>query len=169
MPKTHQHIIVAVDFSSHAVLALEEAADLAYKYQARLTVVYVIPQVIFHPDWATNMEDTIDIRDIIEEAQKALTSIVAPYRQKGLIITERVVSGGPYIEIVRLARELGADLIVVGAHGAAPSWPALIGSVAENVMRSAPCSVLTVREPAAAPSWLCAGVTQEDVNTVPGA
>ena len=168
MPKAHQHIVVAVDFSSHATLALEEAVDIAHKYQARLTVVYVIPQVIFHPDWATDMEDTIDISDITEEAQKALTSMVAPYRQKGLMITERVVSGGPYIEIVRLARELGADLIVVGAHGTAHGRPALIGSVAENVMRSAPCSVLTVREPAAAPSWPCTGVTQKDVNTVPG-
>jgi nucleotide-binding universal stress UspA family protein len=150
MPRTHQHIVVAVDFSSHATLALQEAADLAHKYQAQLTVVYVIPQVIFHPDWATDMEDTIDISDITEEAQKALTSMVAPYRQEGLTLTERVVSGGPYIEIVRLAKELGADLIVIGAHGTAHDRPALIGSVAENVMRSAPCSVLTVRERAAA-------------------
>jgi len=150
MPMTHQHIVVAVDFSAHAALALEEAITLAHTYQACLTVVYVIPQVIFHPDWATDMEETIDISDIAEEAHKALTAMVTPYRQEGLTITERVVSGGPYIEIVRLAREAGADLIVVGAHGTTHSRSALIGSVAENVMRSAPCSVFIVREPATA-------------------
>jgi nucleotide-binding universal stress UspA family protein len=149
MPKTHQHILVPVDFSTHATLALEEAADLAHKYQADLTVVYVIPQAIFHPDWASDMEDAMDVSDITEEAKKVLTHMVAPYRQAGLRITEHVLSGGPYIEIVRMAQRIRADLIVMGAHGTAGAKPVLMGSVAEQVMREAPCSVLTVREPVA--------------------
>jgi universal stress protein A len=149
MPKTHQHILVPVDFSNHATLALAEAADLAHKYQADLTVVYVIPQAIFHPDWATDMEDAIDVSDITEEAKKVLTDMVAPYRQEELSITEHVLSGGPYIEIVRMAKRIRADLIVMGAHGTAGAKPVLMGSVAEQVMREAPCSVLTVREPVA--------------------
>jgi nucleotide-binding universal stress UspA family protein len=149
MPKIHQHILVPVDFSNHATLALEEAADLAHKYQADLTVVYVIPQAIFHPDWAADMEDAIDVSDIIEEAKKVLTDMVAPYRQEGLRITEHVLSGGPYLEIVRMAKRIRADLIVMGAHGTASAKPVLMGSVAEQVMREAPCSVLTVREPVA--------------------
>lgn len=149
MPKTHQHILVPVDFSNHAALALEEAADLAHKYQADLTVVYVIPQAIFHPDWAADMEDAMDVSDITEEAKKVLTHMVAPYRQAGLRITEHVLSGGPYIEIVRMAQRIRADLIVMGAHGTAGAKPVLMGSVAEQVMREAPCSVLMVREPVA--------------------
>jgi nucleotide-binding universal stress UspA family protein len=149
MPKTHQHILVPVDFSTHATLALEEAADLAHKYQADLTVVYVIPQAIFHPDWAADMEDAMDVSDITEEAKKVLTHMVAPYRQAGLRITEHVLSGGPYIEIVRMAQRIRADLIVMGAHGTAGAKPVLMGSVVEQVMREAPCSVLTVREPVA--------------------
>lgn len=148
MPKTHHHILVAVDFSNHATLALEEAVDLAHKYQSNMTVIYVIPQAIFHPDWAADLEDTIDVSDITHEAKLALANLIDPYRTDGFTITERILTGGPYVEIVRMAERIGADLIVMGAHGAAGAKPALMGSVAEKVMRQAPCSVLTVREPA---------------------
>lgn len=114
MSKTHQHILVPVDFSNHAVLALEEAADLAHKYQADLKVIYVIPQAIFHPEWAAEVEDTIDISDITEEAQKALREMTDPYRQDGLTITDHILSGGPHVEIVRMAKRMKADLIVMG-------------------------------------------------------
>ena len=149
MAKTREHILVPVDFSDHATLALEEAVDLAHKYQADVTVVYVIPQAIFHPDWAADVEDTLDLCDIMEETHKVLTEMVAPY-QDGLDITVEVLSGGPYIEIVRLAERMGADLIVMGAHGSAGLRPVLMGSVAEKVMREAPCSVMTVRAPVTA-------------------
>jgi nucleotide-binding universal stress UspA family protein len=146
VPTNITHIIVPVDFSQNANLALEEAVALAQKYQAKLTVVYVIPQVIFHPDWATDLEDTLDLQDITDEAQKALTKMTAPYRQTGVNMSEQVLSGGPYVEIVRLTRQLGANLIVIGAHGTSDRKPTLMGSVAEKVVREAPCSVLTVRE-----------------------
>jgi nucleotide-binding universal stress UspA family protein len=110
-----------------------------------LTVVYVIPQVIFHPDWAADVEETLDISDVIEEAQQALATMTEPYRQTGLRITEKVLAGGPHVEIVRLAHQLRVELIVIGAHGTTDRRPALIGSVAEKVVRDAPCSVLTVR------------------------
>ena len=152
MPLTHHHILVPVDFSHHATLALEEAVALALKYQAQLTVVYVIPQAIFHPDWAADVEDTLDLSDITEETHKALSDMVAPYRQSGLTITEQVLSGGPYTEIVRCANRVRADLIVMGAHGTAGGKMTLMGSVAEKVMREAPCSVLTVRETANKPA-----------------
>ena len=152
MPMTHQRILVPVDFSNHATLALEEAADLAQKYQAALTVIYVIPQAIFQPDWATDMEDAIDVDDITQEAKIALADMIAPYRQDGLTITEHILAGGPHMEIVRMAERIGADLIVMGAHGETGVKPVLMGSVAEKVMRQAPCSVLTVREPASSPA-----------------
>jgi nucleotide-binding universal stress UspA family protein len=141
------HILVPVDFSPHATLALAEAVELATPYQAQLTVVYVIPQVIFHPDWAADMEETLDLADITAEAQQTLSKMIEPYRLAGARISAQVVPGGPYVEIVRLARQIGADLIVIGAHGTADRPPFLMGSVAEKVVRDAPCSVLTVRVP----------------------
>jgi nucleotide-binding universal stress UspA family protein len=149
MPQIHQHILVPVDFSHHATLALEEAVDLAHKHQADVTVIYVIPQAIFHPDWAADIEDALDISDITDEAKTALANMIAPYREDGLPISGHVLAGGPHIEIVRMAERIAADLIVMGAHGAAGAKPVLMGSVAEKVMRQAPCSVLTVREPRA--------------------
>ena len=141
------NILVPVDFSPNATLALEGAVDLATVYQAQLTVVYVIPQVIFHPDWAADVEATLDIADISTEAQQTLAKMTTPYRQAGVPISTQVLAGGPYVEIVRLARQIGADLIVIGAHGTADRLPLLMGSVAEQVVRDAPCSVLTVRAP----------------------
>jgi nucleotide-binding universal stress UspA family protein len=147
VPKPYQHILVPIDFSPHAMLALERATDLARQSQAQLTVVYVIPQVIFHPEWATDLEDTMELSDLVEEVRETLAKTVAPYRQAGIAITEHVLAGGPYVEIVRLAAQIRADLIVIGAHGTAERQPVLLGSVAENVARTAPCSVLTVRQP----------------------
>jgi nucleotide-binding universal stress UspA family protein len=144
---TLTHILVPVDFSPHATLALAEAVELATPYRAQLTVVYVIPQVIFHPDWAANVEETLDLADLTAEAQQTLLKMIAPYHQAGARISAEVLAGGPHVEIVRLARQIGAELIVIGAHGTADRPPVLLGSVAEKVVRDAPCSVLTVRAP----------------------
>jgi nucleotide-binding universal stress UspA family protein len=143
--KRFSNILVPIDFSPNASLALEAAVDLAQTYQARVTVVYVIPQVIFHPDWAADIEDTLDLADVTEEAQRALSKMTEPYRQAGVAVDEKILTGGPYVEIVRLAQQLRADLIVIGAHGTSGQKPLLMGSVSEKVVRQAPCSVLTVR------------------------
>jgi nucleotide-binding universal stress UspA family protein len=144
---TLTHILVPVDFSPHSTLALAEAVELAAPYQAQITVVYVIPQVIFHPDWAANVEETLDLADITAEAQQALIKMIEPYRLAGAHISAKILAGGPYVEIVRLAHQLGTELIVIGAHGTTGRPPLLMGSVAEKVVREAPCSVLTVRAP----------------------
>jgi len=142
---TLTNILVPVDFSANATLALAEAVDLATTSGARLTVMYVIPQVIFHPDWAAGVEETLDLTEMTAEAQQALATMTAPYRQTGIRMTEKVLAGGPHVEIVRLAHQLGAELIVIGAHSTTDREPTLRGSVAEKVVRDAPCSVLTVR------------------------
>ena len=142
---TLTNILVPIDFSANATLALAQAVDLATTSGAALTVVYVMPQVIFHPDWAADVEESLDVSDVIEEAQQALATMTAPYRRTGMRLTEKVLAGGPHVEIVRLAHQLGVELIVMGAHGTTDRQPALIGSVAEKVVRDAPCAVLTVR------------------------
>jgi nucleotide-binding universal stress UspA family protein len=145
VPQRVTSIVVAVDFSRNAPVALETAVDLAQLHQAGLTAVYAIPQAIFQPEWATEMEDTLDIADITENAQRALANMTGPYRQRGIDITEEILCGVPYVGIVRLAQRLHADLIVIGAHGSSGQEPLRMGSVAEKMVRQAPCSVLTVR------------------------
>jgi nucleotide-binding universal stress UspA family protein len=143
--KRFTNILVPIDFSPNASLALEAAVDLAQTYQATVTAVYVIPQVIFHPDWAADIEETLDLADVTEEARQALTKMTEPYRQQGIAVGEKILTGGPYVEIVRLAQQMRADLIVIGAHGTSGQKPLLMGSVSEKVVRQAPCAVLTVR------------------------
>jgi nucleotide-binding universal stress UspA family protein len=66
---TLTNILVPIDFSANATLALAQAVDLTTTSGAMLTVVYVMPQVIFHPAWAADVEETFDVSDVIEEAQ----------------------------------------------------------------------------------------------------
>jgi nucleotide-binding universal stress UspA family protein len=145
MSQHFANILVPIDFSPNASLALAAAVDLAQTYHSTVTVVYVIPQVIFHPEWAADIEETLDLADVTEEAQQALGKMTEPYQQSGMPISTKILQGGPYVEIVRLAQHMRADLIVIGAHGTSGQKPHLMGSVAEQVVRQAPCSVLTVR------------------------
>jgi nucleotide-binding universal stress UspA family protein len=145
MSQPFANILVPIDFSPNAALALAAAVELAQTYHSTVTVVYVIPQVIFHPDWAAEVEETLDLADVTEEVQQALVKMTEPYQQSSISISTKILEGGPHVEIVRLAQQMRADLIVIGAHGTSGQKPPLMGSVAEKVVRQAPCSVLTVR------------------------
>jgi len=81
-------------------------------------------------------------------AESALEERVSEARAEGLSARAAVRTGVPYEEIVALARDERADLVVIGTHGRGGINRALLGSVADRVARLAPCPVLTVREPA---------------------
>jgi nucleotide-binding universal stress UspA family protein len=86
----------------------------------------------------------MSLEDAIRER---LSKIMANREQLELKPTFLVLSGAPYIEIVGYANDHAIDLIVMGTHGRGPVAHALMGSVAEKVVRNAPCPVLTVRHP----------------------
>jgi nucleotide-binding universal stress UspA family protein len=92
------------------------------------------------------------IRPVYEGARKwaggALEDWVAKARAEGLNARATLRTGVPYQEVVALATDERADLIVIGTHGRGGIDRALLGSVADRVVRLAPCPVLTVREPA---------------------
>lgn len=86
--------------------------------------------------------------DIIRQAREAGARIVADFRARltlGSDAVQFVPEGPPGAEIVKVARQWQADLIVIGSHGRRGIRRALIGSVAEAVVRQAPCPVLVVR------------------------
>jgi len=85
-----------------------------------------------------NMEN-----DARERLQNLLTEVDRD-RFKAELVTRR---GSPFVEIVRYAKDRDIDLIVMGTHGRGPIAHMLLGSVAEQVVRKAPCPVLTVRHP----------------------
>lgn len=140
-------ILVPVDFSANAKEALAWAADLARRYDAAVTLAHVYqPISMTLPDGfvlssAPALVDLLNQLDrALADARRDLTD-VAP----GIKVDTQLLQGVPFAEIVRFAREGGYDLVVMGTHGRTGLKHALLGSVAEKVVRKAPCPVLTIR------------------------
>jgi nucleotide-binding universal stress UspA family protein len=86
-----------------------------------------------------------DLADIADACRERLTRTAGDLAEKGIAVACQVTSGVPYLEILRMAEELHADMIVMGTHGRSGLVHLMIGSVAERVVRKAPCAVLTVK------------------------
>jgi nucleotide-binding universal stress UspA family protein len=143
MTTTIRHILVPHDFSETAENALSFAIDLASKLGARITVVhaYEIPTYNFADGLALTVEMVSDIQ---RAANAALEVIASRVRQSGLPVQPSLRQGPAWTEINAAAKETHADLIVMGTHGRHGLARALLGSVAEKIVRTAPCPVLTV-------------------------
>ncbi len=142
-------LVVGVDFSPMSEHLLRTARDLVrVAPQAELHIVHVVPVQIL----ATGIMDAIPhpgpvLEDAIERALKKLEALTAPLeREVNGVIVPHVRVGNPAEEIPRLASEVSADLIVVEAHGRTGIRRMLHRSVAAQLARNAPCSVLTVRD-----------------------
>jgi nucleotide-binding universal stress UspA family protein len=144
-------ILLAIDGSKEAQLAFVSAADLSEKTGSELHVVYVghMPLVaespgasILDPDLWRRMHE-----DAEQEARTMLDELVQRVGKTGdEVVGVHARLGRPDAEIVGLADELGAGLIVLGSRGLGPLRRALMGSVSDSVVRHAPCPVLVVRE-----------------------
>jgi nucleotide-binding universal stress UspA family protein len=137
-----QRILVAVDFSSCSADALRFGHSLASVLGATIEVVHVmdpsgtlLDQVADRPSGG----DPVFARSLLRDFVAALNSGSVP-------MTERIEHGDPYDRIVSLATNESFDLIVIGTHGRTGRPQALVGSVAESVVRMSPKPVLTVRE-----------------------
>jgi nucleotide-binding universal stress UspA family protein len=137
---TPQHILVPVDFSAPSEQALAYAITMAQKLQARLTLLHVIYMPpLAGSDLATQMGA------IEEAAQQAAEACLQRVRDAGLAVEHIICQGVPWQEIVQKAEDTGADLIIMGTHGRTGLQHVLLGSVAEKVVRLAPCAVLVTR------------------------
>jgi nucleotide-binding universal stress UspA family protein len=137
-------ILVATDFSACADQALDYAVALAGKLDAKLHLlnVIVIPAMAI-PEVGVAVTSTL-IESTARTQQDEFDKRVARRASAGIEALLR--TGDARDVIVDVARELGADLIVMGTHGRRGVRRALIGSIAESVVRTAPCPVLTIRE-----------------------
>ena len=147
---TVHHVLVPMDFSPYAEHALDYAIALAQKLQARVTLLHVIqPPLIAGADMGVWPSPTF-----VVELEAAITSDMEGYLARvtdaGLTGEIVVIHGNPSQEILDTARQRQVDLIVMGTHGRTGLPHALLGSVAERVVRSAPCPVLVTRHPAPA-------------------
>ena len=140
----HLHrILVPVDFSPHSQNALRYALELAAQFNAEVTLVHIVEQIVYPGDWVYPPIALSDIatekKGHIMERLKALTE------GSGLKAKHIVRLGRAWQEIAEIARELDSELIVIATHGYTGLRHALLGSVAEKIVRHAPCPVLTVR------------------------
>ena len=142
-----RRILVATDFSKTSAKALAGAIDLAKAQRAKLTILHayvglvpLVPeQYIEAGTW-----DRIDTESR-RWAERQLVKLAARARKSGVRATSALVIGDPSRQIVRTARGLRADLIVVGTHGRQGLTRFFLGSVAERVIATAACPVMTIR------------------------
>jgi universal stress protein A len=141
-----QQVLVPIDFSATADRALEYAIALAQQLQARLTLLHVFDLTpLAMGDPATGLPVTA--LDALEtEAQQLLQASLERVQRAGLQGNSLLVQGTPTQTIVDTAGEQGVDLIVMGTHGRTGLAHVFLGSVAEHVIRQAPCPVLVIRK-----------------------
>jgi nucleotide-binding universal stress UspA family protein len=139
-------ILIAHDFSETADHALSYALDLAERLGAKATVVhtYEIPSYGMPAAPVVSPEMVGDIARI---ERSSLDQVAARSRKPGVDLNTVLRQGTPAAEIVATAKELKADLIVMGTHGRRGLSRVFMGSVAEKVVRTAPCPVLTMHGP----------------------
>ena len=138
-------ILLATDGSREAELAARTAADLAQKTDSELHVVHVLASPLATHD-PSSFEPEVLAR-LQQRERKTLEDVVGKIEASGAEVEgSHLKAGRPDAEIVALAEEIGAGVIVIGARGVGGIRRALTGSVSESVVRHAHCPVLVVRE-----------------------
>jgi nucleotide-binding universal stress UspA family protein len=145
---TPRHILCPIDQSSAALQALGFAVDLARRTGAPLTVVQVIEWLAEEEPRQRAHYNVPEFRgQLIQDADERLKALVAQQPDVAAGIRTRVLAGRAYREILRVAADGRADLIVMGAQGRGGPALMLLGSTTQQVVRAAACPVLTVRAP----------------------
>lgn len=123
-------LLVATDFSPASTVAFEHAVALACVCGASIHLLHVAASA-----------------DEARDGEPSLARLIARCQAEGIVATSEVSRDTPASAIVRAASDRAADLIVIGTHGRTGIAHLILGSVAEHVVRTAPCPVLTVRGP----------------------
>jgi nucleotide-binding universal stress UspA family protein len=142
-----KRILVPTDFSESSGAALAYAREFAKTFGASLHLLHVIQDPYTQPWAAESFPAPLAemLADWQTQAGARLSALLPEHEQRDAVVA--TVVGSPFHEIVRYASEHEIDLVVIGTHGRGALGHMLLGSVAEKVVRKAPCPVLTVRHP----------------------
>jgi universal stress protein A len=141
------HVLVPLDFSTYAEQALDYAIALAQKLQARVTLLHVIqPPAVVNVKGGLWPTSTF-LQDLEAAVTRDMEGYLARVTAAGLEGEMVVVHGVPFQEILDTAKARQVDLIIMGTHGRTGLTHVFLGSVAERVVRLAPCPVLVARQP----------------------
>ncbi|HEY7423006.1 MAG TPA: universal stress protein [Gemmataceae bacterium] len=133
-------ILHPTDFSEHSEFAFRVASSLACDYNARLILLHVIPPpMVIYAGGPVPAETWPSVEEVKEKLRKM------EGRTHHVRVESTVLEGDPVDMILRAAEETHSDVIVMGTHGRTALSRLLLGSVAESVLRKAPCPVLTAK------------------------
>lgn len=138
-------ILCPVDFSEPSELAVKYAASLASLFGAKLHLLHVVEHLHGHEHFLILALTPQEIAEKMKTQAQEQLSRFTSHLDEGSEIEAEVREGKAFVEIIKMAREESIDLIVMGSHGRTGLPHILIGSVAERVIRKAPCPVLIVK------------------------
>lgn len=140
MATTYKHVLVATDMHHDDLPVVKKGLGLMKRNDAKLTIATVVPNVPYY--MASGLSSVSDIEEQLEgDSRERLDEI----RSKIKVDADyHLLHGSPKLEIVRLAKEIGADVIVVGSHGQ-HGVQRLLGSTATGILHRARCDVMVVR------------------------
>jgi universal stress protein A len=138
------HILAPTDFSESSQQAIQYARELAQKFGATLVLLHVVE---LPPYLIEGLPPSALGGTLLEELERQATSDLAQLlaNEAEVKVVRRVVVGIPYRRIVEVAEAEKLDLIVMATHGRTGFSHLFMGSVAERIVRTAPCPVLTIR------------------------
>jgi universal stress protein A len=150
MSRTISRILVPTDFSAPSEVALDYAITMATRFGASLHLLHVVDDPLVVAGAAFGAEAYIvsvpAIRaSLVDEAAARLARLLPRAQRKAVAARSEVRVGRPADAICDVARQESCDLVVMGTHGRSGMAHLLLGSVAETMVREAPCPVLTVR------------------------
>jgi nucleotide-binding universal stress UspA family protein len=136
-------ILVPVDFSEHSQKALRYALAFASQFDAEVTLVHIVEQMVYPGDW---MYPPLAVSDFATEKREQMIERLRALDAGSGVRTQHMVRlGRAWQEVIEIAREQKSDLIILATHGYTGLKHVLLGSVAEKIVRHAPCPVLSVR------------------------
>jgi nucleotide-binding universal stress UspA family protein len=144
-------ILYPTDFSEYSKAVIPYVVNLTRQNDAELHCLHVLemPNEQYLSDEYMLPLNAYHVNEdeILKIARVRLDKFIVESLSEITTVTSKVIAGTPFVEIIRYARDQSIDLIVMGTHGHSALAAMLLGSVAEKVVRKAPCPVLTVRHP----------------------
>ncbi|GJQ24190.1 MAG: universal stress protein [Planctomycetia bacterium] len=142
-----RNILCPIDYSVYSEMALKYAIEFAEKYQAKLYLMHVLDIRVYDINNPELYNINIVDEETIEKLRERLLRCVNEDTRGRISVEALIIQGVPFAEIIKVSKEYGIDLIVIGTHGRTGLSHAIMGSVAEKIVRKAPCPVLTIRHP----------------------
>jgi nucleotide-binding universal stress UspA family protein len=138
-------ILVAIDFSAITEKTIQATFSLVEGSSAKLVFLHVIcPLPAVDNLLAAKADHEAVLAQKEKRARRALATMVSRARGRGFVVGSYLARGVPSIEIVSLAAELKAALIVMGSHGHGPVYDLIVGSTAQGVFQASPCPLMLV-------------------------